>query len=210
MTRRRLQALSIAVFPAMLAIGIITIPIVSDYSDHTLAAEAAGQAARWYWGHVISAAAFGFGALASCAIAGYLSQRGGRLDVIGLPLAVVGAALYAAGLGADGVGPVAVAAGGGQAQSFFDGSGMRVSGLFIAGSLAFGAGVITQVIRVLREGIVAGAAGVAVFIAALVMVGSTAIPSGWGLYGVAVGAVMVYMPIGVAVWRGGVIGGGGE
>jgi len=57
---------------------------------------------------------------------------------------------------------------------------------------------------------VTGAAGLAVFIAALVMVGSTAIPSGWGLYGVAAGAVMVYIPIGIAVWRGGVIGGGGE
>ena len=178
MTRIRLQALSVAAFPVILAIGILTIPLVSDYSDHALAEEAASQTARWYWGHVIGAAAFGFGALASCSIAGYLDRRGEGLDVIGLPLAVVGAALYAAGLGADGVGPVAIAAGGGQAQTFFDGSGMLVSGVFIAASMAFGAGLIIQVVRVLRAGVVTGIVRVVVFVAAIIFVSATAIPSG--------------------------------
>ena len=201
MTRNRLQALSIAAFPVLLVIGILTIPVVSDYADHALTEKAAGRTARWYGGHVISAIAFGFGALASCAIANYIEQRGEGPDNIGKSLAVVGAALFAAGLGADGVGPVAVAAGGGQARAFFDGSGMLVSSLFIAASITFGAGMIIQVVRVIRTGALVGISRVVVFTSALVFVGSTAIPSGWGLYAVAAAALGVYLPIGIAVWQ---------
>jgi len=201
MTRNQFQALSIAVFPVILAIGILTIPVVSDYADHALAEQAAGQTARWFWGHLISAVAFGLGALAACSIAGHLYQIGEGLDVVGLPLAAVGAALQAAGLGADGIGPLAVAAAGGPAHAYFDGSATWVTGVFIAGSMMFGAGLITQVIRLIRAGVVTGPARRVVFIAAITFAGAGAIPSGWALYGVAAAALVVYVPISAAVWR---------
>lgn len=201
MTHNRFQALVIAAFPAVLTIGILIIPVVADYSDHTLAAQAASHTARWFWGHAISAAAFGLGMLAAGSIAAHLHSRGEGPDLVGLPLVAVGAALHAAGLGADGIGPLAVVAGGGQARAFFDGSGPWVSGVFIAASITFGAGLMSQVIRVIRAGLVTGAVRVVVFVAALVFIGAEAIPSGWGLYLVAGAALAVYVPISIAVWR---------
>lgn len=202
MTGGRLQVIPVGVFPVLLATGILTIPVVSDYSHHALAAQAAAQTGRWFWGHVISAVAFAFAILAACSIAGYLSTKGqGRLGMASLLLIAVGGTLYAAGLGADGIGPLATVAGGGQAQTFFEGSGMWVSGVFIAASITFGLGLIAQVITVLRVGLLKGTMGIPVFIAAVVFVGAGAIPSGWGLWAVAAAALAVYLPIALALWR---------
>ena len=107
MTREQFQALSIGIFPIVLTVGILTIPVVSDYSNHVLAEQAASQTARWFWGHMISSIAFGLAILASCFIADYLSKKGEIRGFVGLPLVAVGATLYAAGLGADGIGPLA-------------------------------------------------------------------------------------------------------
>lgn len=201
MSRNRIQTLPIAAFPLLLAIGIVTIPVVADYANHTLAEEGARQAARWYAGHLLSALAFGVGALASCSIAAFTDRLGQGLDWIGLPLAVVGAALYAAGLGADGVGPVAIANAGGQPRTFFDGSGMLVSGVFIAGAVSFGTGAIIQVMRVVHAVALGSALRYVISIAALAMAAAPVMPSGWGLYGVAAAALVVYLPISALVWR---------
>jgi hypothetical protein len=201
MTRNQFQALPIAIFPVILVIGILTIPVVSDYADHALAEQAAGQTARWFWGHLVCAVAFGIGALAACSIGGHLYQIGEGLEAVGLPLTVVGAALQAAGLGADGIGPLAVSAAGVPARAYFDGSGTWVTAVFIAGSMTFGAGLITQVVRLIRAGVVTGPLRRIVFLAAITFAGAGAIPSGWGLYGVAAAALVVYLPISAAVWR---------
>ncbi len=167
-----------------------------------MAEHAAGQTARWFWGHLFCAVAFGLGALAACSIAGHLNQIGEGLEVVGLPLAAVGAALQAAGLGADGIGPLAVAAAGGPAQAYLNGSAPWVTGVFIAGSMTFGAGLIVQIIRLIQAGVLAGPIRRVVFMAAITFAGAGAIPSGWGLYGVAAAALVVYLPISAAVWRG--------
>ncbi len=87
---------------------------------------------------MISSIAFGLAILASCFIADCLSKKGEIRGFVGLPLVAVGATLYAAGLGADGIGPLATVAGGSQVRIFFDGSGIMVSGVFIAASITFG------------------------------------------------------------------------
>jgi hypothetical protein len=99
------------------------------------------------------------------------------------------------------VGPVAIANGGGQPRIFFDGSGMLISGVFIAGAVSFGAGAIVQVMRVVHAGGLAGAARYVVSIAALILAAAPAIPSDWSLYGVAAAALTVYLPISAVVWR---------
>ena len=113
MTRSQLRALGITLFPMLLAVGIPTIPVVSDYSDHALAAQAARNTVRWFWGHGISAVAFGFATVASCLIADHLYHKGEGVDIVGPAFVAMGAALYAAGLGADGIGPVSILAAGG-------------------------------------------------------------------------------------------------
>lgn len=200
MAENRFRALTVVAFPAMLTIGILTIPFVSDYSDHILAEQAASHTARWFWGHVFSAGAFGVATLAACSTAGLLSQRTGTQNV-GLPFVAVGAALYAAGLGADGIGPVAVAAAGGQARVFFDGSSTWIGGLFVAASMTFALGLVVQLIGVIRAGVLTGAVRVLVLFAAIIFAGAGAIPSGWGLYLIAAAAWAVYIPKGIAIWR---------
>jgi len=196
------RAISIGMFPVILATGILTIPLVSDYSNHILAEQAASQTARWFWGHAISGVAFGLSVLAASSINRYLSMMGQvRSGVVSLSLIAVGATLFAFGLGADGIGPLATAAGGGRALAFFEGSGRWIGGIFVAASVVFGFGLITQVIGVLQAGLLTGTIRAIVFIAAVIFIGAGAIPSGWGLYGVAAAAMVVYIPIGIAVWR---------
>lgn len=202
MKRGQFNTLAIWMFPVILTIGILTIPVVTDYSNHALVQQATTLTARWFWGHVISATAFAFAILATCSIASYLAKKGpGRSGIISLSLIAIGGTLHAAGLGADGIGPLATAAGGGQALMFFEGSGKWVSGIFIAASITFGIGLITQVIGAIQAGLLKGLTRILVFVAAIIFVGAEAIPSGWGLYGVAAAAMVVYIPIGIAVWQ---------
>ena len=202
MTRCQFDALFIAIFPLALTIGIITIPVVSDYSNHKLAVEAASHTLRWFWGHTISGAAFGFSILAASFIKRYLTMKGqARSGMVSLLLIALGGALYAFGLGADGIGPLATSAGGGMALSFFEGSGIWVSGIFIVASASFGIGLITQVVGLHHVGLLKGVLYVIVLTAAIIFLGVGAIPSGWGLYGVAVAALIIYISISNAIWH---------
>ena len=103
-----------------------------------------------------------------------------RTGTVSLSLIAIGGALYAFGLGADGIGPLAIAAGGGRAFTFFEGSGMRISGVFIAASIFFGVGLISQVIGVFHGGLLKDMIRTVVFIAAIVFPVSTAIPCWMG------------------------------
>jgi len=202
MRRDRLRAIPIIVFPVILATGILIIPVVSDYSNHLLAEQAASHTARWFWGHAISAVAFGTSILAAYSICLYLSARGqARSGAISFLLIAIGAILYAFGLGADGVGPLATEAGGGRALTFFEGSGIWVTGVFISASIILGLGIIAQVIGVLHTSLLRSTARVIVFSGAIVFIAAAAIPSGWGLCVVAATALVVYLPIGIALWH---------
>lgn len=146
--------------------------------------------------------AFGTSILAAYSIRLYLSTRGqARSGAISFLLIAIGAALYAFGLGADGVGPLATEAGGGRALTFFEGSGIWVTGVFISASIILGLGIIAQVIGVLHTSLLRSTARVIVFAGAIVFIAAAAIPSGWGLYVVAAAALVVYLPIGIALWR---------
>ncbi len=202
MTLQKLSAISIGIFPLLLAVGIITIPVVADYSNHILAEEAAGQTGRWFWGHTLSGAAFGISILAACSITRYLIKKGQTgSGIASLSLIAVGGALYAFGLGADGVGPLAAAAGGGRALMFFDGSGTMVAGVFFAASALFGIGLISQVIGLNHAGLLKDVMRIIALVAAITFIGVGAIPSGWGLYGVAGAACVIYIPVAVAFWK---------
>jgi hypothetical protein len=202
MTSAQLRAIPVALFPVVLVAGIVTIPVVTDYSNHELAAQAASHTARWFWGHIISAAAFGLAVLAACSIAGYLrAKRQARLGALGLTLMAVGGALYAAGLGADGIGPIASAAGGGTAEAFFEGSGAWITGVFVTAAMTFGLGLMAHAAGLLRAGLLKQVTGIIVFAGAIAFAGAAAIPSGWGLYVVAAAVLAVYVPISAAMWR---------
>ena len=196
-----LDAILIAAFPLTLAVGVLLIPVVPDYSNHDLAAQAATDSVRWFWGHVLSAAAFGLSVVAASIIARSNAALGSPAPArFALLLVAVGAALHAAGLGADGVGPLALAAEGSASQIFFNGSGSCVPPLFIAGSVVFGVGQLLLILGFtrtvsarLRTGLMAAAIG---FSAA------EAIPSGWGLYAVGALGLLLYLPVSYLVWHG--------
>lgn len=200
MSRQRLYSTLIAAFPMALAVGVILIPVVSDYSNHNMAAEGASQSIRWFIGHIHSAAAFGLAVLACCCIGDVLYRRGQHKRVIlALPFIAVGAALHAAGLGADGLGPLAVVDAGHPAEIFFDGSNNLVPGLLIGASMTFGLGLIALAFGFAQTGLLRGIWKFVVPTSAILFVAFEAIPSGWGLYLVAITAFLVFVPISLAL-----------
>lgn len=183
-------------FPVVLLIGIVLIPVVPDYADHEIAVAAVSeQTWRWFSGHLIAALAFGLSILAVTSVGVRLSRQAHKLPVFAYPATALGAGLYAAGLGADGIGPIAVLRAGASPSLFFDGSGWFVSGVFMAGTLLFAVGLFAMVSQVNQNRLVSGIWRYIIFIAALAFVSVPAIPSGWGLYGVAAAAFGVFGPI---------------
>ena len=98
-------AVIILIFPMILAIGIFTIPFVSDYSNNLITEAAALQSGRWLWGHLISVLAFGWAIIVAHYITQHLYYKEqNRIGTVSLYLTAAGGILMAAGLGADGIG----------------------------------------------------------------------------------------------------------
>jgi hypothetical protein len=188
-------------FPVVLMIGILLIPVVRDYGDHAQAAWAVGQTGRWVAGHLTAAVAFGLGGLAVVVVHLEARQRWSFSAKAILPMAALGAVLYAAGLGADGIGPAAVSIAGGDPALFFDGSGGLVPAVFLLGTALFGASVLLVLHRFHATGGPTRAENAVAFVGAFVFMGAPAIPSGWALYLVALGAMMAFVPPAIALGR---------
>jgi hypothetical protein len=201
MLDNRLFALPIFLFPLILCAGIVTIPVVANYADHELAQKAAQQTKRWFGGHLVSGLAFGVGLLAIFSISFHLFVQDIFLwPGLALPFATIGAALLAFGMGADGIGPLAVGKEGYPARIFFDGSRPWVMGSFIAGSVLFGLGQILMVIGINHTSLLSTPVGIIILLAAILFSVSAAIPSGWGLYVLGFCACIIYLPLGIALW----------
>ena len=186
----------VAAFPVILVVGVLTIPVVADYGDHELAAAAAHQTARWYWGHLLSALAFAVAAIAAVAVQSRLRRMSTEPPAIwAVPLVVAGACCHVYGLGADGIGPVATLVGGGSPKMYFDGLGSRLIGVFVAGAGAFSVGWIGLMTAATRTGVVRGWRRWWLPTGVLLMAAAEAIPSGWGLYAVAALALAVWLPL---------------
>ena len=184
-------------FPIILAIGILLIPVNPDYSNHELAVRAVQQSTRWFAGHLIAAIAFSFVVWAAREILTVLP----RAPWYTLIFTATGAGLYAAGMGADGIAPLAVMSAGESAAVFVDGSGWWVSGVFMVGTLSFAVGLFIITGNIIQTRIVEGAWRYVIFVSALVFVSAPAIPSGWGLFGIALAGVGIFVPIGVSMHR---------
>lgn len=182
-------------FPIILAIGILLIPVNPDYSNHDLAVKALEQTERWFAGHLISAIAFAFAIWAAREILAELPNA----PWYTLIFIATGAGLYAAGMGVDGIGPIAVMSAGESAVIFFDGSGWWVSGVFMAGTICFAVGLFIIISNTIQAQIVEGAWRYVIFVSALVFVAAPAIPSGWVLYGMAAAGLGIFIPIGVSL-----------
>lgn len=90
----------------------------------------------------------------------------------------VGAGCYAAGSGADGIGPIAVRAGSATPVLFFEGSGWWVSGVFVIATLVLGVGLIALVIAAIHGRMLRGVWRYVAFASALLFVSIPAVPSG--------------------------------
>lgn len=184
-------------FPIILTIGILLIPVNPDYNNHALAVRALEQMERWYVGHLVSAIAFGFAIWAAREILGVLPKA----PWFTLIFITAGAGLYAAGMGADGIAPVAMMASGESALIFFDSSSWWVTGVFMAGTVIFAVGLFIIISYTIQHQIVEGIWRYIIFVSALVFVSAPAIPTGWALYGVAAAALGIFIPIGVSIQR---------
>jgi hypothetical protein len=198
MNQNRVEKLTILAFPIVLFIGIVLIPVVTDYNDHQLAEKAVGQTGRWFTGHLISAIAFSISTLSVNVIEKQLVRLSKSVPSLTRPLITIGAALYSAGLGADGIGPVAVQSAGHSPVIFFDGSGFWVTGIFVPGTIIFGAGLLTLTIGSIRLGVLTGWGRYISFISCLIFLAAPMILSGWALYGVAGAAFGIFVPFALA------------
>ena len=199
MNNKRSQIIFILAFPIVLTIGIILIPVVADYTNHQLAEQAVEQTVRWFTGHIISAVGFALSILAVSSINRHLQLTSQSLPTLTLPFIAVGAGLYSAGLGADGIGPVAVQSAGDSPIIFFDGSGYWITGVFIAGTVLFGLGLLNAVIGSIRLGLLKRWSRYISFISVLIFIFAPMIPSGWALYGIAVASFGVFVPYALAI-----------
>ena len=78
--------LLVLAFPVALSLGILLIPVVSDYSDHAIAAQAVNSTGRWFAGHVLAAVAFGLSVVSVSVAAAVLADREQALPFFVLPL----------------------------------------------------------------------------------------------------------------------------
>lgn len=183
----------ILIFPILLSAGIFTIPYVSDYSSNIITELAVLQSGRWLWGHIISALAFGWAIIVAHYITQYLYyNEQNSLGTLSLFLTVTGGILMAAGLGADGIGPVATVNGGAQASVFFEGSGMIITIIFMVGIILFGLGLIFQIIGLGRTGVIPDIFVFVLIACAILFMGFAALPSSMGLYCIAYLSVLIY------------------
>jgi len=197
MNDKRAQIIYVLAFPVVLTIGIVLIPVVTDYTDHRLPEQAVEQTVRWFAGHIVAAIGFGLAVLAVGSIDRHLQLTSRSLPAVTLPGVAVGAGLYAAGLGADGIGPLAVRSAGYSPVIFFDGSSLWVNGIFIAATLVFAIGVLSLVIGSIQRELLRGWSRYVSLVSAIIFVGAPAILSDWALYGVALAAFGVFVPFAV-------------
>lgn len=193
------RQLFILTFPVVLAIGILLIPVVSNYDQHDLAAQAVNLTGRWFVGHLLSAVAFTLSLFSVSIINQTLQTKSRSISAPTFLLLAVGAGFYAAGLGADGIGPIAVQAAGLSPTVFFDGSGWWVIGTFITATIFFGVGLIFLVVTLIQYEVLQGIFRYIAFVSALIFMAAPAIPSGYALYGVAVAALGIFVPIAVSI-----------
>jgi hypothetical protein len=191
--------MTILAFPIVLTIGIVLIPVVTDYTDHRLAEQAVAQVGRWFLGHILSALGFSLSILAVGEIERQLRSVCSSLPRLTFPFLVMGTGLYSAGLGADGIGPIAVQAAGYSPVIFFDGSGLWVTGIFMAGTIVFGIGLLMTVTGTIRAGLLKGRNRYISFVSSLLFMVAPAIPSGWALYGVAAASFGIFVPMALAI-----------
>jgi hypothetical protein len=194
--RLKSRQIFILAFPVTLAIGIFLIPIVPNYDQHDLAAQAVEQTGRWFGGHLLTAVAFGL-SLFSVGIVNQSLQK--KISVHTFLFLAIGTGLYAAGLGADGIGPIAVRASGMSPTRFFDGSGWWVTGTFVAATFFFGIGLISLVVILNQNEILPRTSGYIAFISAIIFVAAPAVPSGYVLFGEAAAVLGVFVPIALAI-----------
>ena len=192
---------TILTFPAVLTIGILLIPVVTDYTDHAVAEKAVGQTWRWFAGHIITAIAFALLINAVSAINTFLRQTARQLPPISLPFTTIGAGLYAAGLGADGIGPLAIQSAGYSPIIFFDGSSIWVPATFAAGTIFVGVGLLSMVIAAIRQELLTGWQRQVSSVSTLIFMVAPMIFSGWALYGVAAASFGIFAPFAQAIQR---------
>jgi hypothetical protein len=189
-------------FPIVLSIGIFTIPYVSDYSNVNVQNEAVEHSLRWFLGHIVSAIAFSIAIITAHMISQYLSNREqSQIGKVGFMCIALGGTFLSIGLGADGIGPLAITSEGLEASVFFEGSGMMVTGVFMIGIVLFSLGLINQIVGLRRTGLVSKPLSTALICCAIFLMGVSAIPSSFGLYFIAYLSILIYGSLAYFLWR---------
>lgn len=201
MKQNRLVAIVVGLFPVLLMTGILLIPVVADYGDHQLAETAVSYTTRWVIGHILSGIAFSYSILAIFVLCQHLFPSNAKTTLIIMPFIVMGAGLLTIGMGADGIGPVAVQNAGGAPSLFFDGSSRYIPILFAGGSILFSLGQIGLMIAIQHTEQFSRTENIALMTFAILFSISSATPSGWGLYVLGTAGLVIYGIIAQRLWE---------
>jgi hypothetical protein len=201
-TAARLQAIGVAVAPAVLLVGFAYHPYVTKGLDtEALAAAAAADTTRWGLSHVAIAVGYALLALAFLAIRAYLRDAGEeRWSRLALPLLVFGSALFVVLPGME-FAPLVAAETGGDPEAAQDEIVPWVAPLLITAAVSVALGAFALALGIARSGILSRRLRRLVIAALVVMAVARFIPLGAAQIVIGTAAVVALWPLAYAMWR---------
>jgi hypothetical protein len=199
----RYRAAVLAVTPVLLLVAAAWHPYLPGRlpNDTAVAEAVLSNPTRWGLAHLAAGAAFGFAVLAFVAIRNQLREAGERWSGAGLPLVVLGSALYTMLPGME-LAPLAAAESGADVAAVQAALEPWLVPVLIAGAGMFVLGVVGFAAGIIRSGLLGpGTAGLVM--AALVVMGvSRLVPlAAFQLYVQGLAALVALWPLAYRIWR---------
>lgn len=200
--RPRLRALTVALFPVLLAIAVLTRPYVGDFSERAdVLGAVSDDGTRWVWAHLLAIGALGVGVLGAFSLRMRLHDAGEHVwSVLGVVGVTLGAAIHAFLAGAIGLGLFAGVQSGVTGERYLGTQHDWALGLFAVAALLFGIGWLLLAIGVLRSRIWPRAVSGELLVTVVAFGVAQVIPFGWAAYVMASAALLAFLPIAYEMW----------
>jgi hypothetical protein len=200
-TRGRLKAAIVAIAPLFLLAALGYHPYIANLTDQSAVAEGmSAGATRWGVVHIAVGAGFGLLLLAFLAVRSYLRDAGEeRWSAIAVPFLVMGSIFFVF-LPAMETAMLAGLQVGADPVALQEALGTWFVPMMVAGALTFGIGVISLAIAVVRSRVFDGQLARVIAAALAVLALSRYVPLGSALYVGGVAGVVALFPIALQMW----------
>jgi hypothetical protein len=198
----RFRAVAVAIAPVALLVGYGLRPYLSGPREPDVNAEALVTGAnRWIWGHVIVALGLALTILSMLAIRSWLRAKGERFwSFTAVALVAGGATVLVFLVGFDGLGGWATLESGNSPEPFFASARTWERPLYAIGASILGGGLLALARAVVAAGALRAGRRALVIVGVLIAVLVAAVPAGWAVYAIGVGAGLASWPIALTMW----------